>query len=118
MPQSFNLEGTPLELLDVGELALIHSNYRPMDTWLLDKLFPNRPLFTRDDVPLAEVSAEHDLAPLVSPQQPGKPFDNRLTTSQKIRSLRLKLLKLPCLSVYVPQASSLLVTSDYLSKSK
>jgi hypothetical protein len=24
MPQSFNLEGIPLELLDVGELALIH----------------------------------------------------------------------------------------------
>ena len=62
MPQSFNIDGTPLELLDVGELALIHSNYRPMDTWLLDRLFPNRPLFTRDDVPLAELSADHDLA--------------------------------------------------------
>ena len=41
MPQAFNIEGAPLELLDVGELALIHSNYRPMDTWLLDQLFPN-----------------------------------------------------------------------------
>ncbi|MCK4107920.1 major capsid protein [Acinetobacter radioresistens] len=75
MPQSFNIDGTPLELLDVGELALIHNNFRPMDTWLLDRLFPNRPIFARDYVPLAEVTAEHDLAPLVSPQQPGKPFD-------------------------------------------
>ncbi|OTG87217.1 major capsid protein [Acinetobacter sp. ANC 3832] len=77
MAQTFDLEGVPLELLDVGELALIHSNYRPMDTWLLDQLFPNRPVFNRDDVPLAEVTAEHDLAPLVSPHQPGKPFDTK-----------------------------------------
>ncbi len=77
MPQLFNIEGAPLELLDVGELALIHSNYRPMNTWLLDQLFPNRLVFDRDDVPLAEVSSEHDLAPLVSPQQPGKPFDTK-----------------------------------------
>ena len=81
MPQSFNLEGIPLELLDVGELALIHNNYRPMDTWLLDQLFPNRPVFDRDDVPLAEVSSEHDLAPLVSPHQPGKPFDTTQSSS-------------------------------------
>ena len=86
MPQSFNIEGPPLELPDVVELALIHSNYRPMDTWLLDKLFPNRPLFTRDDVPLAELSAEHDLAPLVSPQQPGKPFDT--TQSGEVRHVK------------------------------
>jgi len=86
MPQSFNLEGIPLELLDVGELALIHNNYRPMDTWLLDQLFPNRPVFDRDDVPLAEVTAEHDLAPLVSPQQPGKPFDT--TQSGEVRTVK------------------------------
>ncbi|MFU9812426.1 major capsid protein [Acinetobacter radioresistens] len=86
MPQSFNIDGTPLELLDVGELALIHSNYRPMDTWLLDRLFPNRPLFTRDDVPLAELSADHDLAPLVSPNQPGKPFET--TQSAKVTHVK------------------------------
>ncbi|WP_336955107.1 major capsid protein [Acinetobacter johnsonii] len=75
MPQSFNIDGAPLELLDVGELALIHNNYRPMDTWLLDQFFPNRLSFDRDEVPVAEVASEHDLAPLVSPQKPGKPFD-------------------------------------------
>lgn len=75
MPQTFNIEGAPLELLDVGELALIHSNYKPVDPWLLDTFFPNRHLFDRDDVPLAEISSDHDLAPLVSPQNPGKSFD-------------------------------------------
>ncbi|SPL70313.1 major capsid protein [Acinetobacter stercoris] len=86
MPQTFTIEGAPLELLDVGELALIHSNYKPMDTWLLDKLFPNRPVFDRDQVPLAELSTEHDLAPLVSPQQPGKPFDR--TESSEVRFVK------------------------------
>lgn len=75
MPQTFNIDGAPLELLDVGELAVIHSNYKPVDKWLLDKLFPNRPLFTRNDVPLAEISSDHDLAPLVSPKNAGKSFD-------------------------------------------
>lgn len=77
MPQSFTVNGAPLELLDVGELALIHSNYKPMDTWLIDKLFPNRPSFDRDEVPLAELNTVHDLAPLVAPHQPGKPFDTK-----------------------------------------
>ena len=75
MPQIFDIQGAPLELLDVGELALIHSNYKPVDTWLLDKFFPNRPLFERKDVPLAEITSDHDLAPLVSPKNAGKAFD-------------------------------------------
>lgn len=75
MAQTFTVNGAPLELLDVGELALIHSNYKPMDTWIVDTFFPNRPAFDRDEVPMAEINTVHDLAPLVSPQQPGKPFD-------------------------------------------
>ena len=77
MPQSFTVNGAPLELLDVGELALIHTNHKPMDTWLTDKFYPNRPSFDRDEVPLAELNTVHDLAPLVSPHQPGKPFDTK-----------------------------------------
>lgn len=77
MPQIFNIDGAPLELLDVGELAVIHSNYQPVDKWLLDKFFPNRPLFDRKDVPLAEISSDHDLAPLVSPKNAGKAFDTK-----------------------------------------
>ena len=30
MPQSFTIDGAPLELLGVDELALIHSNYEPI----------------------------------------------------------------------------------------
>ncbi|HHW53382.1 major capsid protein [Acinetobacter towneri] len=77
MAQTFTVNGAPLELLDVGELALIHNNYKPMDTWILDTFFPNRPTFNRDEVPLAEISTVHDLAPLVSPHHPGKPFDTK-----------------------------------------
>lgn len=77
MPQSFTVNGAPLELLDVGELALIHTNHKPMDTWLTDKFYPNRPSFDRDEVPLAELNTVHDLAPLVSPHQPGKSFDTK-----------------------------------------
>ena len=75
MPQSFTIDGAPLELLGVDELALIHSNYEPMDTWLLDKLFPRRKSFTTNVVPIAELETESDIAPLVAPQIPGKPFD-------------------------------------------
>ncbi len=67
MPQSFTIDGAPLELLGVDELALIHSNYEPMDTWLLDKLFPRRKSFTTNVVPIAELETESDIAPLGCP---------------------------------------------------
>lgn len=75
MPQSFVINNAPLELLGVDELALIHSNYAPMDTWLLDKLFPRRKSFTTNVVPVAELDTESDIAPLVAPQIAGKSFD-------------------------------------------
>lgn len=91
MPQSFEINGAPLELLDVNELALIHSNYAPMDTWLLDKLFPRRKSFTTNTVPLAELETEVDIAPLVAPQVPGKPFDR--TTAIKVNHVPPAYLK-------------------------
>lgn len=77
MPQQFTVNGAPLELLDIGELALIHENYAPMDSWLLDKFFPNRKSFNRDEVPIAELDIQSDLAPLVAPNIAGKAFDPR-----------------------------------------
>lgn len=77
MPQSFEINGAPLELLDVGELALIHSNYKPLDTWLIDKFFPQRRSFTQKTVPIAELDIQSDIAPLVSPSVAGKAFDPR-----------------------------------------
>ena len=91
MPQSFVINNAPLELLGVDELALIHSNYAPMDTWLLDKLFPRRKSFTTSTVPVAELETESDIAPLVAPQIPGKPFDR--TTAIQVQHLNPAYLK-------------------------
>jgi len=91
MPQSFVINNAPLELLGVDELALIHSNYAPMDTWLLDKLFPRRKSFTTSTVPIAELETESDIAPLVAPQIPGKPFDR--TTAIQVQHLNPAYLK-------------------------
>lgn len=77
MPQTFELNGAPLDLLDVGELALIHSNNKPFDMWLLDTFFPRRKSFQRDVVPIAELDIESDIAPLVAPEVAGRAFDPR-----------------------------------------
>ena len=91
MPQSFVINNAPLELLGVDELALIHSNYAPMDTWLLDKLFPRRKSFTTSTVPIAELETESDIAPLVAPQIPGKSFDR--TTAIQVSHVNPAYLK-------------------------
>lgn len=91
MPQSFVINDAPLELLGVDELALIHSNYAPMDTWLLDKLFPRRKSFTTSTVPIAELETESDIAPLVAPQIPGKSFDR--TTAIQVNHVTPAYLK-------------------------
>ena len=91
MPQSFVINNAPLELLGVDELALIHSNYAPMDTWLLDKLFPRRKSFTTSTVPIAELETESDIAPLVAPQIPGKSFDR--TTAIQVNHVTPAYLK-------------------------
>lgn len=75
MPQSFEVNGAPLELLDVGELALIHGNNDPMDTWLIDKFFPRRRSFPMKTVPIADLDIQSDIAPLVAPTVAGKAFD-------------------------------------------
>ena len=75
MAQTFEINGAPLELLDVNELALIHANNKPFDTWLLDKFFPNRKSFNLDVVPIAELDIQSDIAPLVAPHLHGQAFD-------------------------------------------
>lgn len=75
MAQTFEVSGAPLELLDVGELAMMHRAYKPVDTWLIDTFFPQRKAFNRKDVPIAELDIKSDIAPLVSPDFAGKGFD-------------------------------------------
>lgn len=91
MAQTFDVSGAPLELLDVGELAMMHRAYKPVDTWLLDKLFPNRRAFNRDEVPIAELDIRSDIAPLVSPEFAGKGFDP--TTAIEVKFVKPAYLK-------------------------
>ena len=91
MPQTFEINNAPLELLDVNELVLIHSNNAPMDTWLLDKLFPRRKSFTTNVVPIAELDIESDIAPLVAPAIAGRSFDR--TTAIEVDHIKPAYLK-------------------------
>lgn len=91
MPQTFEINNAPLELLDVDELVLIHSNNAPMDTWLLDKLFPRRKSFTKNVVPIAELDIESDIAPLVAPEIAGHGFDR--TTAIEVDHIKPAYLK-------------------------
>ncbi|MHA3082134.1 major capsid protein [Acinetobacter sp. ANC 5383] len=76
MAQNFDVSGAPLELLDVGELAMMHRAYKPVDTWLLDTFFPRRFAFNnKKQVPIAELDIHSDIAPLVAPKYAGKAFD-------------------------------------------
>lgn len=75
MPQIFEVNGAPLELLDVNELALIHTSYKPIDPWLLNTFFPNRRSFTMTKVPIAELDIKSDIAPLIASIYEGQAFD-------------------------------------------
>lgn len=75
MAQTFQVNNAPMELLDIGELTMVHQSYKPLDTWLLDKFFPNQRGIPLDKVPVGELSASIDVAPLVAPHLPGRPFD-------------------------------------------
>lgn len=75
MPQTFTINNAPIELLDVSEMVLVHEAHQPLDTWILNRFFPNTRGFERDEVPLGELSAEIDIAPLVAPTLAGVAFD-------------------------------------------
>lgn len=80
MPQTFTINNASLELLDVSEMVLVHEAHKPLDLWLLNKFFPNLRGFARDEVPIAELSAEIDVAPLVYYTEAGVPFDPETAT--------------------------------------
>ncbi|WP_180005168.1 MULTISPECIES: major capsid protein [unclassified Acinetobacter] len=75
MAQTFQVNGAPMELLDIGELTMVHQSYEPLDTWLLDRFFPNLRGIPLDKVPVGELSSSIDVAPLVASHLPGQPFN-------------------------------------------
>ena len=67
MSVTFDINGAPVELLEVGQLVLLHDKQKQVDTFLLDRFFPNRMSFARKDVPVGEIDTVTPLAPYVSP---------------------------------------------------
>lgn len=67
MSVTFNINGAPVELLEVGQLALISDKRKQVDTFILDRFFPNRLSFARNEVPIGEIDTVTPLAPYVSP---------------------------------------------------
>lgn len=75
MSVTVNIQGQPVELLETDSLAIINNKTRPVDSFILDKFFPNKVSFNnRDTVPLDELDTNQPLAPFVSPLAQGKPI--------------------------------------------
>ncbi len=42
MSQTFTFQNAPVELLDIPQLVLLTDKTKKVDTWLMDKFFPQR----------------------------------------------------------------------------
>jgi len=75
MSISVNIQGQPMELMDVNGLAIINNKTKPVDNWLLNTFFGRKVSFDgKDAVPLDELETSQPLAPFVSPMAQGKPI--------------------------------------------
>ena len=54
MSQSFTFQNAPVELLDVPQLVLLTDTTQKVDTWLIDRFFPQRVSYTKKEVPVGE----------------------------------------------------------------
>lgn len=87
----FEVSGAPVELLDVGQLALISDKLKPVDTWLLDRFFPTPLSFARTDVPVGEIDTVTPLAPFVTPS--AKARQVKVADSGKVKFVKPAYLK-------------------------
>jgi hypothetical protein len=72
MSQSFTFQNAPVELLDVPQLVLLTDTTQKVDTWLMDRFFPQRVSYTKTDVPVGELKTATPLAPFVTPTAAGR----------------------------------------------
>lgn len=99
MSVTYSVAGADITLLDIGQLAMLHDNSRPVDTWLLDTFFPRRASFARKDVPIAELDLDAPVAPYVSPCVEGRPIKENGTADVKYVKpayLKPKMTITPC----------------------
>ena len=50
MSQTFTFQNAPVELLDVPQLVLLTDTTQKVDTWLMDRFFPQRVSYTKKEV--------------------------------------------------------------------
>lgn len=72
MSQSFTFQNAPVELLDVPQLVLLTDTTQKVDTWLMDRFFPQRVSYTKTEVPVGELNTATPLAPFVTPTAAGR----------------------------------------------
>ena len=54
MGQSFTFQNAPVELLDVPQLVLLTDTTQKVDTWLMDRFFPQRVSYTKKEIVVVE----------------------------------------------------------------
>lgn len=52
MGQIFTFQEAPVELLDVPQLVLLTDTTQKVDTWLIDRFFPQRVSYNKNVVPV------------------------------------------------------------------
>lgn len=68
MSVTFDINGAPVELLDVGQLVVLNDKQKPVDMWLIDRFFGTPLSFNgRTEVPVGEIDTVTPLAPFVNP---------------------------------------------------
>lgn len=91
MSQSFTFQNMPVELLDVPQLVLLTDTTQRVDTWLMDRFFPQRVSYTEDVVPVGELNTATPLAPFVTPTAAGRQI--KVGESGKVKSVKPAYLK-------------------------
>lgn len=72
MSTSFTFQNAPVELLDIPQLVLLTDTTKKVDTWLMDKFFPQRVSYNKKEVPVGELNTATPLAPFVMPNVAGR----------------------------------------------
>lgn len=67
MGQIFTFNNAPVELLDIPQLVLLTDKMKKVDTWIVDRFFPQRVAYNKDVVPVGELNTATPLAPFVNP---------------------------------------------------
>lgn len=96
MSVQFAMNNIPVDLLDIPQLMIVTDRVRPVDTFLLDRFFPNRLSFSKKEVPVGEIDTVTPLAPFVDPGVAGRQIKS--VDSGKVKTVKPAYLK-PKMSV-------------------